>query len=132
MSVLSWFSFPQSGAYCAAKSAEWSLSNALRVQLAEQGIRVAGLHVGPMDTDMVREADGPKPSRRSGDGRHLQATTAWSTELRQTTARTRARPGPAGEYCSSRIPTLHQCTFANGGDNIGVYVPVSATPASAG
>ncbi|MFF4014136.1 SDR family oxidoreductase [Streptomyces sp. NPDC001843] len=60
LSVLSWFSFPQSGAYCAAKSAEWSLTNALRVQLADQGIRVAGLHVGPMDTDMMREVDGPK------------------------------------------------------------------------
>lgn len=60
LSALSWFSFPQSGAYCAAKSAEWSLTNALRVQLAEQGIRVAALHVGPMDTDMIREVSGPK------------------------------------------------------------------------
>ncbi|MGW1747378.1 SDR family oxidoreductase [Streptomyces sp. NPDC002092] len=60
LSVLSWFSFPQSGACCAAKSAEWSLTNALRVQLAEQGIQVAGLHLGPMDTDMIREASGPK------------------------------------------------------------------------
>jgi NAD(P)-dependent dehydrogenase (short-subunit alcohol dehydrogenase family) len=60
LSVLSWYSFPQSGAYCAAKSAEWSLTNALRAQLADQNIRVAGLHVGPMDTDMIREVSGPK------------------------------------------------------------------------
>ncbi|MEV0642407.1 SDR family oxidoreductase [Streptomyces sp. NPDC050619] len=60
LSVLSWFSFPQSGAYCAAKSAEWSLTNALRVQLADQGIRVSGLHVGYMDTDMVRAVDAAK------------------------------------------------------------------------
>ncbi|MFJ9151678.1 SDR family oxidoreductase [Streptomyces sp. NPDC102270] len=60
LSVLSWFSLPQSGAYCAAKSAEWSLTNALRVQLADQGIRVAGLHVGYMDTDMVRTVDAAK------------------------------------------------------------------------
>ena len=60
LSGLSWVSFPEIGAYCAAKSAEWSLTNALRVQLADQGIRVAGLHVGPMDTDMIREVDGPK------------------------------------------------------------------------
>ena len=53
LSVLSWVSFPRSGAYCAAKSAEWSMTNALRVQLAEQNIRVAGLHVGYMDTDMI-------------------------------------------------------------------------------
>jgi NAD(P)-dependent dehydrogenase (short-subunit alcohol dehydrogenase family) len=54
LSGLSWVSFPEIGAYCAAKSAEWSLTNALRVQLADQGIRVAGLHVGYMDTDMTR------------------------------------------------------------------------------
>ena len=41
LSGLSWVSFPEIGAYCAAKSAEWSLTNALRVQLAGQGIRVA-------------------------------------------------------------------------------------------
>ncbi|EMF57635.1 MULTISPECIES: SDR family oxidoreductase [Streptomyces] len=60
LSGLSWVSFPEFGAYCAAKSAEWSLTNTLRVQLAAQGIRVAGLHVGYMDTDMVRDVDAPK------------------------------------------------------------------------
>lgn len=60
LSALSWVSFPQFGAYCAAKSAEWSLTNALRLQLADQGIRVAGLHVGYMDTDMVRAVDPAK------------------------------------------------------------------------
>ncbi|MEV0639075.1 SDR family oxidoreductase [Streptomyces sp. NPDC050619] len=60
LSALSWFSFPELGAYCAAKSAQWSLTNSLRVQLADQGIRVAGLHVGGMDTDMTRDLDGPK------------------------------------------------------------------------
>ncbi|MDX3116579.1 SDR family oxidoreductase [Streptomyces scabiei] len=60
LSGLSWVSFPESGAYCAAKSAEWSLTNALRVQLADQGIRVSGLHVGYMDTDMVRAVDAEK------------------------------------------------------------------------
>ncbi|MDT0481862.1 SDR family oxidoreductase [Streptomyces doebereineriae] len=60
LSGLSWFSFPEAGAYCAAKSAQWSLTNTLRLQLADQGIRVAGLHVGYMDTDMARAADAPK------------------------------------------------------------------------
>jgi NAD(P)-dependent dehydrogenase (short-subunit alcohol dehydrogenase family) len=36
-SVLSWVSFPQLGGYAAAKSAEWSLTNALRVHLAPDG-----------------------------------------------------------------------------------------------
>jgi NAD(P)-dependent dehydrogenase (short-subunit alcohol dehydrogenase family) len=60
LSVLSWFSLPTSGAYCAAKSAEWSMTNSLRVQLAEENIRVAGLHVGYMDTDMTATVTAPK------------------------------------------------------------------------
>jgi NAD(P)-dependent dehydrogenase (short-subunit alcohol dehydrogenase family) len=60
LSALSWVSLPAVGAYCAAKSAEWSLTNALRPALAEQRIRVAGLHVGYMDTDMAASVTGPK------------------------------------------------------------------------
>ena len=60
LSVLSWFSLPGIGAYCAAKSAEWSLTNALRIELVEQNIRVAGLHVGYMDTDMAASVTAPK------------------------------------------------------------------------
>jgi NAD(P)-dependent dehydrogenase (short-subunit alcohol dehydrogenase family) len=60
LSVLSWISFPAIGAYSAAKSAEWSLTNALRPELAEQNIRIAGLHVGYMDTDMAASVTGPK------------------------------------------------------------------------
>jgi NAD(P)-dependent dehydrogenase (short-subunit alcohol dehydrogenase family) len=60
LSALSWISFPGSGAYCAAKSAEWSLTNALRQELAPQSTRVSSLHVGYMDTDMTRGIDAPK------------------------------------------------------------------------
>jgi NAD(P)-dependent dehydrogenase (short-subunit alcohol dehydrogenase family) len=60
LSALSWISFPRSGAYCAAKSASWSLTNAVRQELAPQGTRVSALHVGYMDTDMVRHVDAPK------------------------------------------------------------------------
>ena len=60
LSVLSWVNFPNSGAYCAAKSAEWSLTNGLRQELAPQGTRVSALHVGYMDTDMTRRITAPK------------------------------------------------------------------------
>jgi NAD(P)-dependent dehydrogenase (short-subunit alcohol dehydrogenase family) len=60
LSVLSWLSFPETGAYCAAKAAEWSLTNALRKELAAQGTRVSSLHVGYMDTDMTKGVDAPK------------------------------------------------------------------------
>lgn len=60
LSVLSWLSIPDSGGYCASKSAAWSMTNALRVQLAGRGIAVTGLHVGLMDTDMTAGMDGQK------------------------------------------------------------------------
>lgn len=60
LSALSWISFPPVGGYCAAKTAEWSLTNALRQELAPQRIRVSGLHVGYMDTDMTARVDAPK------------------------------------------------------------------------
>ncbi|RKF25422.1 SDR family oxidoreductase [Micromonospora globbae] len=60
LSVLSWIALPNAGAYSAAKSAEWALTNALRTQLAERNVRVAGLHVGYMDTDMTANVTAPK------------------------------------------------------------------------
>lgn len=60
LSVLSWFSSVNEGAYSAAKSAEWSLTNAIRLELANQKIRVAGLHVGYIDTDLTAGITAPK------------------------------------------------------------------------
>jgi len=60
LSALSWVAFPGSGAYCAAKSAAWSLTNALRQELAPSGILVSALHVGYMDTDMTKNVEAPK------------------------------------------------------------------------
>ncbi|MET7621482.1 SDR family oxidoreductase [Streptomyces sp. NPDC005408] len=60
LSVLSWYVLPAGAAYCAAKAAEWSVTNSLRVQLAEQRTLVTALHVGYMDTDMTASLDTPK------------------------------------------------------------------------
>src|ERR1700722_8150700 len=60
LSVLSWVSLPDAGAYSAAKSAEWALTNALRLQLADQGTQVTALHVGYMDTDRPARVTSPK------------------------------------------------------------------------
>jgi NAD(P)-dependent dehydrogenase (short-subunit alcohol dehydrogenase family) len=60
LSVLSWITMPELAAYSAAKSAEWSVTNALRVGLLEQGTQVTSLHVGYMDTDMTAGLDAPK------------------------------------------------------------------------
>ena len=60
LSVLSWINRPGYAAYSAAKAAAWSLTNALRIELAPQGTQVTALHVAFMDTDMVRHVDAPK------------------------------------------------------------------------
>jgi len=53
LSVLSWLHAPASGAYSAAKAAEWAMTDALRQELAPRGIHVTAVHVGYMDTDMA-------------------------------------------------------------------------------
>ncbi|WNI19378.1 SDR family oxidoreductase [Actinacidiphila sp. ITFR-21] len=60
LSALSWFTTPESGGYSAAKSAAWSVTNALRLALAEQGTQVTALHVGYMDTDMTAGIEAQK------------------------------------------------------------------------
>ncbi|MGW6358994.1 SDR family oxidoreductase [Streptomyces sp. NPDC055092] len=60
LSVLSWLAVPRTAAYTAAKSAQWSLTNSLRVALAEQKTQVTGLHVGLMDTRIAAGSTAPK------------------------------------------------------------------------
>ncbi|WFE98864.1 SDR family oxidoreductase [Micromonospora sp. WMMD964] len=60
LSALSWFSHDGANAYAAAKAAEWSLTNGIRLELAKQGTLVTGLHLGSADTDMSASYDGDK------------------------------------------------------------------------
>lgn len=60
LSVLSWFQFEGATAYGAAKAAAWSMTDAVRLELAGQGTQVTGLHVGAVDTDMMAGWGVPK------------------------------------------------------------------------
>lgn len=60
LSAMSWFSFDGVTAYAAAKSAQWSLTNSVRLELAGQGTQVTGLHFGMTATDMTAAWDVPK------------------------------------------------------------------------
>ncbi|MEU2110380.1 SDR family oxidoreductase [Streptomyces sp. NPDC019507] len=60
LSVLSWVSITASAGYSAAKAAEWSVTNALRVALADQGTQVTALHVSYLATEMAARVPGPK------------------------------------------------------------------------
>ena len=59
-SSASWFVFPGSSAYAVSKAAVWSMSNALRQELAGQGTLVTSVHLGAADTDMMKGYDLPK------------------------------------------------------------------------
>ncbi len=60
LSVASWISSPALAAYGVSKAAAWSLTNAVRNELREQGTQVLALHVGFIDTDLTRDIALPK------------------------------------------------------------------------
>ncbi|HEV3357534.1 MAG TPA: SDR family oxidoreductase [Pseudonocardiaceae bacterium] len=96
LSVLSWVAFPTSGAYSAAKAAEWQLSNALRVELAPKKIRVASLHVGYMDTDMTSTVTDPKHDPLDIARLALDAVAADEYEIVADELSRRVKAGLAG------------------------------------
>ena len=81
LSVLTWFAAPQSALYCAAKSASWSLTNSLRLELAPQRTQVVAVHVGFMDTDMIAGLDVAKSSPADIARVVLDAVQAGESEV---------------------------------------------------
>ncbi|MEV0134537.1 SDR family oxidoreductase [Dactylosporangium sp. NPDC050688] len=60
LSVLSWANYDGANSYSAAKAAQWSLTNGIRLELAGHGTTVTGVHLGAADTDMMAGFDVPK------------------------------------------------------------------------
>ncbi|MEW2497902.1 SDR family oxidoreductase [Streptomyces nodosus] len=60
LSVASWAARPGWAGYAASKAAEWSLTNALREGLREQGTLVVAVHAGFVDTELSAWTDAPK------------------------------------------------------------------------
>ncbi len=88
LSVASWVNGGELAAYSASKSAAWSLTNALRHELAAQKTQVLGLHMAYVDTDLTRGFDVPKTSpvqivRRALDGLEAGADEVLADELTQ-------------------------------------------------
>jgi NAD(P)-dependent dehydrogenase (short-subunit alcohol dehydrogenase family) len=65
LSVLSFMSMPQGATYSASKSAAWSLTNALRIELRRQGTLVVAVHAAFIDTEMSGGVSGEKISPQS-------------------------------------------------------------------
>lgn len=81
LSALSWVAFPGSSTYSASKAAAWSFSNGLRNELRGQGTQVLALHVGYMDTDMVRDVAAPKSKPEDVARQTMDALEAGQSEI---------------------------------------------------
>ena len=81
LSIVSWVNAGQLAAYAATKSAAWSLTNALRHELAPQKTQVLGLHMAFVDTDLVRAIDAPKTSPETIVQRALDGLEAGLDEV---------------------------------------------------
>ncbi|WP_431961728.1 SDR family oxidoreductase [Actinacidiphila sp. bgisy160] len=106
LSVLSWVSIPRTAGYAAAKSAEWSITNALRVALAEQGTQVTALHVSYLATEMAAAVTGPKEDPATVARAVLDGVEAGADEVLadDTTKRVRAALSGGTE---ALYPQLH-------------------------
>src|ERR1700761_5637495 len=78
LSVLSWLSRP--GDYAASKTAFWGLTNALRLELADQKTQVVGAHLGYTDTPLIAHLDVPKSDPADIVARILDALEAGADE----------------------------------------------------
>lgn len=81
LSVLSWMVIEGSTLYSASKAAAWALTNGMRRELKDRNIRVTGVHVGYMDTDMVARLDAPKTAPSVVAGKIIAAIRDEQPEL---------------------------------------------------
>jgi NAD(P)-dependent dehydrogenase (short-subunit alcohol dehydrogenase family) len=99
LSVVSWVNGGELAAYSASKSAAWSLTNALRHELAAQKTQVLGLHMGYVDTDLTHGFDVQKSSaeeivQRALDGLESGADEVLADALTQQVRQGLAAPRP--------------------------------------
>ena len=81
LSVTSFYNNPLDASYGASKSAEWSLTNGIRLELARQGTLIVGVHAGFIDTDMAAGIDAPKISPESVARQAFDAVEAGQVEV---------------------------------------------------
>jgi NAD(P)-dependent dehydrogenase (short-subunit alcohol dehydrogenase family) len=81
LSALSWISLPSSEIYSITKAAAWALTNGLRSELHPDGVQVLGVHVGYIDTDMVKNVTAPKVAPQAVVDAVLKALEAGEEEV---------------------------------------------------
>lgn len=106
LSVLSWLAIPRSAGYAAAKSAEWSITNALRVALAQQGTQVTALHVSYLATEMAAAVTGPKSDPATVARATLDGVAAGAHEVLADDVTRQVRGALSGDL-EALYPQLH-------------------------
>lgn len=81
LSAVSWMSIKEVATYAMSKSAAWSLTNALRLELARQGTLVVAVHPAFIDTDMAAGVDMPKTTPHQVVERTLDGVAAGLPEV---------------------------------------------------
>lgn len=81
LSAVSWMSIKEVATYAMSKSAAWSLTNALRLELARQGTLVVAVHPAFIDTDMAAGVDMPKTTPHQVVERTLDGVAAGIPEV---------------------------------------------------
>lgn len=81
LSAVSWMSIKEVATYAMSKSAAWSLTNALRLELARQGTLVVAVHPAFIDTDMAAGVDMPKTTPHQVVERTLDGIVAGVPEV---------------------------------------------------
>ncbi|HEY2129928.1 MAG TPA: SDR family oxidoreductase [Streptosporangiaceae bacterium] len=81
LSVTSFYSNPFNASYGASKSAGWSMTNGVRLELHHQGTLVVAVHASFIDTDMAALTNAPKDSPESVAQQAFDAVEAGQVEV---------------------------------------------------
>ncbi|MCJ8344996.1 SDR family oxidoreductase [bacterium] len=64
ITIAAFVNFPAMGGYCASKSAAFSMTQGIRIELSKRGIQVHSINPGPIDTDMAAGFEADKTSAK--------------------------------------------------------------------
>ena len=81
LSAASWFSMKEVATYAMSKSAAWSLTNGLRIEVAPSNTLVVAVHAGFIDTDMAASVKMDKTSPFQVVDRTLDGVEAGMLEI---------------------------------------------------
>jgi len=81
LSLASLASVPTMGGYSASKAAAYSITQALRPELAKKSIRVLAALPGPIDTDMTKNLELPKTSANEAAARIVAGIVRGDEEI---------------------------------------------------